>query len=294
MTQKSQHTNASGAGATDSCSRESPEQDEAAFPNFRQEVERVWNHNSSYWDDYMGEGNDFVDVLCWPAMEELLNVEQGQAVLDIACGNGLTSRRLGRKGANVVAFDIAEQMVHFARQRTTPDDGNIRYLALDASDEDGLMALGQGKFDSAISNMALFDMADIEPLFRSLFVLLKPGGRFVFSMAHPCFNQAHVTHFGEAEDRDGEWVTTYGVRVSGYMTPTVRRGLALRGQPIPQPYFHRPLHTLLNYGLQAGFVLSGVEERAFPSSHPPGSHEIGWGPNLSEIPPVIVFRMQRP
>ena len=71
---------------------------DTAFPEYRQEVERIWNHNSAHWDDYMGEGNDFVEVLCWPAIEELMSIQPEQLVLDIACGNGLTSRRLGSPG----------------------------------------------------------------------------------------------------------------------------------------------------------------------------------------------------
>lgn len=269
-------------------------QPEPAFAQHRQEVQEVWNENAAYWDEYMGEGNDFVEVLCWPAIERLLDVQPGQRILDVACGNGLTSRRLGRMGAQVVAFDVAQGMISRARQRTGPADGDIRYLVLDAGDVAKFEAEEVGRFDSALSNMALFDMAEIEPLFRTLYQLLKPGGCFVFSMMHPCFNQARVSHFGEMEDRDGTLVTTYGVRVTGYMTPTMRRGLALRGQPRAQPYFHRPLHTLLSIPLALGFVLDGIEERAFPPDHPPGRHELGWGPNFSEIPPVILFRLRRP
>ena len=282
------------SSAESSISAETPHHSRTSFPDYRHEVERVWNHNSAYWDSYMGEGNDFVDVLCWPAIEKLLSVQPGQLVLDVACGNGLTSRRLGRLGASVVAFDVAEEMIRFAKQRSTAEDGDIRYFVLDANDEKGMAKIGEEKFDGALSNMALFDMAEIEPLFRSLFRLLKPGGRFVFSMMHPCFNQASSALFGEREELDGEEVMTYGVRVSGYMTPTMFSGRALGGQPLPQPFFHRPLFALLNVGLEVGFVLDGIEERAFPTTHSPGSRELSWGPNFSEIPPVIVFRMLRP
>lgn len=273
---------------------EPPTQSEASFPEFGQEVKMVWNYNSAYWDNRMGEGNDFVNVLCWPVIEEMLAIQPGQLVLDIACGNGLTSRRLGRLGARVVAFDVAEEMIRFARKRSSSGDGDIRYHVLDASDEKGIAEVCEEKLDAALSNMALFDMAEIEPLFRALFSLLKPGGCFVFSMMHPCFNQAHSALYCERGEVDGEEVNTYGVRVSGYMTPTMHKGRALAGQPLPQPYFHRPLHTLLNIGLKAGFVLNGIEERAFPVSHPPGRRDVSWGPNFSEIPPVMIFRMLRP
>ena len=81
-------------------------------------------------------------------------------------------------------------MIQRARKRTSPADGDIDYRVLDANDEERMAALGRERFDSALSNMALFDMAEIEPLFRVLFTLLKSGGCFVFSMMHPCFNQA--------------------------------------------------------------------------------------------------------
>ena len=34
---------------------------------------------------------------------------------DVACGNGLTSRRLGRMGARVAAFDVADEMIQLAQ-----------------------------------------------------------------------------------------------------------------------------------------------------------------------------------
>jgi hypothetical protein len=109
---------------------------------------------------------------------------------------------------------------------------------------------------------------------------------------HPCFNNPYIVHTAELEDRDGALITTYSVKVSGYMTPSMRRGLAVRNQPKPQIYFHRPLQAILGSGLSAGFVIDGLEERAFPADHPQGKSPLGWGSNFSEIPPVLVVRMR--
>jgi 2-polyprenyl-3-methyl-5-hydroxy-6-metoxy-1,4-benzoquinol methylase len=257
-----------------------------------EETRRAWNENAAFWDERMGEGNDFVEVLLWPPMERLLQVGPGQRVLDIACGNGLTSRRLAALGAEVVAFDFAEELIARARQRTAGEAGCLSYHVLDATDGAALLALGEGRFDAALCNMALFDMADIEPLFRALARLLRPGGRFVFSVIHPCFNNAHVVQMAEMEDRAGEIVTVYSVKVSGYMTPTISRGAAIAGQPRPQLYFHRPLQLLLGTGFAAGFVLDALDERAFPPDHPAPSNPLAWGGNFSEIPPVLVARLR--
>lgn len=258
-----------------------------------QETLDAWDTNAAFWDERMGEGNDFVNLLQWPAIERLLPIRGGERVLDIATGNGLMARRLGRLGASVTAFDFAPQMIKQARQRTRAEDGDISYLTLDATDETALLTLGEGSFDAALSNMALFDMAEVDPLFRALARLLKPGGHFVFTLMHPCFNNPFSSHLAEEEDRDGQLITTYSLKVWGYMTPAQRRGLAIRGQPKAQIYFHRPLQTILGSGLSAGFVIDALEERAFPSDHPQGKHALSWGPNYSEIPPVMVVRMRR-
>ena len=158
------------------------------------------------------------------------------------------------------------------------------------------LALGMGEagsFDAALCNMALFDISDIEPLFRALSRLLKPGGVFVYTMMHPCFNNPFSAHVAEMEDRDGEMVTTYSMKVWGYMTPAHRSGLALREQPKPHVYFHRPQQVLFAAGFANGFVINGLEERAFPPADAarPG-RQLGWNGNYSEIPPVLVVRMR--
>src|SRR6476620_4303949 len=62
----------------------------------------AWEANAEIWDSRMGdEGNDFFNILCWPALASLLDPQPGQHILDIACGNGLTSRRLAGLGAQV-------------------------------------------------------------------------------------------------------------------------------------------------------------------------------------------------
>jgi hypothetical protein len=139
--------------------------------------------------------------------------------------------------------------------------------------------------------MALFDMADIEPLFRTLPKLLKPGGTFVFSITHPCFNNASSAHVVEEIDNNGEMQIRYAIKTTRYMTPYHARGLALRNQPKPQVYFERPLQYYLNMAFKNGFVLDRFEERAFPPETPQTT-PLGWGGKFSEIPAVIVARMR--
>jgi 2-polyprenyl-3-methyl-5-hydroxy-6-metoxy-1,4-benzoquinol methylase len=255
------------------------------------ETRSAWDANAEIWDKRMGDkGNDFFNILCWPILASFLDPKPESHILDIACGNGLTTRRLAELGCQVTAFDFSANLIEYAKARLTDYQSLITLHVLDATDESQLLSLGAAKFDSALSNMALFDMANIEPLFRTLPKLLKPGGTFVFSITHPCFNNASSMHVVEEMD-DGEIKTVYSIKTSRYMTPYSMRGLALRNQPKPQVYFERPLQYYLNLGFQNGFVLDGFEERAFPPEVPQMT-PLGWGGKFSEIPAAIVARMR--
>ena len=233
---------------------------------------------------------DVLNILCWPVLASFLDPQPGHHYLDIACGNGLTSRRLASLGAKVTAFDFSANLIEKAKARENTH-ALIEYQVIDATDETQLRSLGEGTCDAALSNMALFDMADIETLFRTLPRLLKPNGTFVFSLTHPAFNNASSMHVAEEMDFEGEIKTVYSVKISRYLTPYQAKGLALRNQPKPQMYFERPLQYYLNLGFQNGFVLDGFEERAFPSDSPQ-TFPLGWGGNFSEIPPALIARMR--
>ena len=258
--------------------------------NPNQTSKDAWNTNAEIWDSHMGnDGNDFFNDLCWPVLTSFLDPKPDSSILDVACGNGLTSRRLATLGANVTAFDFSANLIEKAKARSNPDN-RISYRIIDATDENQLLALGEKKFDSALSNMALFDMANIEILFHILPKLLKSNGVFAFSLRHPCFNNASCTLIAEEWD-DGKIHTRYAVKVPRYITSYHTEGLAFRNQDKPHLYFERPIQYYMNIGFQNGFVVDGLEERAFSPDHPQ-SHPLSWGGKFSEIPPVLVMRMK--
>ena len=229
-------------------------------------------------------------TLIAPPTERLLGVKPGETILDVACGNGAFTRRMAQLGASVVAFDFSESFIECARKRTVDYADRIEYHVIDATDRDALLALGEERFDAAICTMAIMDMSDIEPLAVTLPRLLKPEGRFVFSILHPCFNNPSSRMVAEHEDRDGDLRTVRAVKVERYMTPFSAKGIGIPGQPVPQTYFHRPLHALLEPFLRNGLVVDGLEETAFadPSN---ARGPLSWD-HYPEIPPVLVARLR--
>ncbi len=259
------------------------------MPENQDAVREAWEKNGRWWSDRFGEGNDFHLNLIAPAVEALLSIQPGEQILDIACGNGAFSRRMADLGASVVGFDFSSSFIECAKERSLLYNERIEYHIVDATDTEQLLSLGEGQYSAAVANMALMDMSDIEPLAACLPRLLKAGGRFVFSIMHPCFNNNAIRLSIEDEQHGPDFISVPSVRVTKYLTPFASQGSGIVGQPVLQTYFHRPLQDLLQPFFAHGMVLTGLQERAFDDASAART-PLSWD-HFHEIPPVLVVRL---
>jgi SAM-dependent methyltransferase len=254
-----------------------------------QSAREIWERIADFWDNHVGaEGNDFHRKLIEPANDRLLCPRRGMHILDLACGNGQYARHLARLGCTVLAVDASAAFLERARARST--GAPIEFRQVDLTDESQLLALPHAAFDAAVATMALMDLPDIAPLFRSLPRLLKPGAPFVFSVAHPCFNSAPVRMHAELVQENGKPRQTFGVLVTDYLTPRVDLSAGIINQPEPHYFFHRPIHVLLSEAFRHGWVLDGIEEPAFPKDTP--AKNAFSQAKRPEIPPAMVARLR--
>ena len=248
----------------------------------------VWNRIAGFWDEQIGEGNDFQRTLVMPTTDRLLGDVAGRRGLDACCGNGNYARKLAARGASVTAFDGSAVFIERARGRT-PKAMPIDYRVIDATSDDALAAL-VGPFDFAVCSMALMDLADIRPLLRTVRRTLAPGGAFVFSVCHPCFNATGVRMTAEMRTENGRDRQSFGIATETYITPRTDASEGIINQPEPHPMFHRPISLLLGECFANGFVCDAVEEPAFPRGSP-AKNAFMWA-KRPEIPPVLAVRLR--
>jgi 2-polyprenyl-3-methyl-5-hydroxy-6-metoxy-1,4-benzoquinol methylase len=252
----------------------------------------IWNRIAPWWTEAIGEGNEFQLKLIMPATDRLLAPKPGQRILDVACGNGNYARRLGRAGCSILAIDAAENFLLDAARRTTPADGDITYRRCDVTDEAALRALADAaSFDAVVCSMAVMDFATIDPLLRALHVLLKPAGRFVFSISHPCFNSNGSRMTAELINEAGRTEQVFGVHITRYLQETTDLAAGILNQPERHYSYHRSLQTLLGSAFTAGFVVDGLEEPAFPAGTGAKS-AFAWA-KRPDIPPALIVRVRR-
>jgi SAM-dependent methyltransferase len=186
---------------------------------------------------------------------------QGQRVLEIACGHGRVSRGLARGGADVVGVDISAGMLAKAAER----GGEIRYLQGDVSQP---RLLEGEEFDTVVCSFGLSDIDDLDGALANVHRVLRPGGRFVFCILHPCF--PGVEGVSGAWSADGSYYDERWWQADGALS-TLRQQVGAN---------HRTLSTYLNKLRYHGFVLEETAELE------PGSPRAG----MSRYPVFLVVR----
>lgn len=102
---------------------------------------------------------------------ELLDVQPGERVLDLGCGDGALTEKLAAAGAVATAVDASSSMVEAAKAR-----------GLDARLTTGEQLAFEAEFDAVFSNAALHWMRGQDAVIAGVRRALKPGGRFVAEM----------------------------------------------------------------------------------------------------------------
>src|SRR5580700_9615205 len=145
-----------------------------------------WAQLAEWYDAKQGDDGDLWHrELIDPTLVALVGEVRGMSLLDLACGNGYLARRFARQGARVVGVDASAPIVALAEGRERREPLGVVYHVSDAG---AMPMLAAGSFDVVYSNMALMDMPDIVGPFREVARLLRPRGRFVASICHPCFD----------------------------------------------------------------------------------------------------------
>ncbi|KAL8335218.1 hypothetical protein RB598_009423 [Gaeumannomyces tritici] len=285
----------------------------------RAESLAAWALNAAYWDDTVGrDGNIYWKRLQEPSLRRLVfgagGVRPGFKALDLCGGNGIVARWLadpghGARAEQITATDGCTAMLERALSRwraqkdaweegpDRPPPPPLPFRSLDVCDARALAFEGtHGPYDLVTMNMAIMDVPTLEPLAEALAFggLLRRGGIFVATLLHPVFFTSNAAKNLELKF-DGATGDLQVVRtkiIRDYLFVPPMKGIALPGQPVKQPCFHRPLHEVFRPFFAAGLVMDAMEEPAFTEEdHDPNRIEAS--KNYTQLPAILSFRMRR-
>lgn len=218
-------------------------------------VATIWGSNASTWTKRVTAGGDRIrDLFDGPEFYDRFIPElHDKYVIDLGCGEGRTSREAARRGAQVVAVDLADELITLARQQDDTDRLGIDYRCESFT---RLSSVADGTFDMAISMMAFMDGPNFKEAAAETFRVLKAGGTFHFSVLHPCFRS-----------KDAFWTKRDGKLfrcVSGYFDETpYTEQLPFASTPDSPVFAHRfpnRMETYVNGLADAGFQIVAMRE----------------------------------
>lgn len=194
-----------------------------------------------------------------PAFLNLLGDLTGKAVLDVACGEGHFSRKLAEqtKGdVRITGIDASKRLIDIAQKKNESFSRSVRFQVGDASHLEGLSS---NSFDVAICNMALMFIKRYEEAIQEVARVLKPHGRFVFSLLHPCFLTPGSGWILE-DSLDKKTRKRIGWKTDNYHLKLVYHGVMVECDTKETYYFCRTLEDYFRALRRAGFVVEDLRE----------------------------------
>ncbi len=223
----------------------------------------TWNQIAESYMQDEGKSQDRNYQMLKAVMWECLGDVRDLHILDLGCGAGWLSKELADAGARAIGIDGPSTLLASARTLAPA----LTFLEADLVK--GLPLKGI-TFDRIVAYMVLMDLPDLQQLVADVRLSLRPTGKFIFTLPHPCFFN-YPTQGDEATGGRFKMI-------SGYLEHEVWRIATWGGH---NHYHHtnspRPILSLARFGgvrdraasrfLGLGTRYSGSQTKSEPKYH---------------------------
>lgn len=211
-----------------------------------------WEGASKWYSKITGDkGHYYHDHLVLPGVLRLLDLKQGDRLLDLACGNGVLAKRLGL-GIEYTGFDISRSLIEDAKKSI--NKSKFSFFVGDVTEE--IQTL-RGYYSHVAIVLAIQNIKSPHKVFTNANKALTKGGKLVIVMNHPMYRIPRQTMW----ETDTVNKIQYR-RVNRYLSPieipiNIHPGQS--NSPITWD-FHYPLSMYSKWLKESGFVIETIEE----------------------------------
>src|SRR3989338_325721 len=227
-------------------------------------ISTAWDESAEWYHGLVGRrGMELQQRVVFPAALRLLGLQRIERLLDVACGQGAFCREARKRADHIVSLDASRTLIELARQGSPRD---IQFFTSDArkfSEE----IVKRAPFDALSCILALGNIDDAASVLNECAKVLKPQGRLVLVITHPCFRIPRQSGWGWDEQRKLQYrrIDRYASEMKIPVTMHPGRG----GSEVTWT-FHRPLSYYVTALRRAGFAVDAMEELTTNRTSTPG------------------------
>lgn len=203
-----------------------------------------WEKVAKWYSGIVGdEGHYYHQHVVIPNSIRLLEMKDGESLIDYACGQGILARSIKQK-IKYLGVDTARSLIEEAKRM----DKSGQYLVADVSKKLEV----SDKFDKAAVILALQNIEKFEGVIKSASEMLKNKGKFLIVINHPCFRIPRQSSWEIDEKNKMEYR-----RINRYLNPlsipiTIRNNVTWS--------YHNPISKYSDCLNKNNFAILKIEE----------------------------------
>lgn len=136
---------------------------------------------------------NFVRRIEWKKLIKWVNPEKKEKILDLACGFGLLSIIMAKKGCSVYGVDVNQNVIERAKELASSENVFCEFIVGDAEN----LTFPNEFFDKIVSSSSLEHFNNDVKALEECYRVLKPGGSIVItvdSLSYPINDKLKKKH----------------------------------------------------------------------------------------------------
>ncbi len=201
------------------------------------------------------EGHYYHEHVVIPGVLRLLNLKNTDTLVDLACGQGILSRKIPHI-QKYLGLDLAKELIKDAKYKNR--QANYEFLVCDLSK---LLRERAEKFDKATIILALQNIEQADNVIKNAATYLKKDGQLLIVLNHPCFRIPRQS--GWSVDEKNKQQQRYVNRYLSELKIPIDMSPGAKNQEQNKKVTWSFHHSLQDYSQmlnEAGFMIEKIEE----------------------------------
>jgi ubiquinone/menaquinone biosynthesis C-methylase UbiE len=234
-----------------------------------------WGNVAGWYFEHLASPDSYHKQVILPNLVRVMNIIQGEYILDIACGTGFFSDVFNSFGAKVRGIDISPELIRLAKEHASSQ------ITFEVGSAHELKNIKSKSIDKIACVLAIQNIKEVKEMFAECARVLKPMGKIYIVMNHPAFRIPGGSSWGH------DPLSKQQYRRIDYYLSEKKIDIAMHPGNDPEEKtvsFHRSLQYYFKLMASSGFAISRFEEWISHKNSEPGPRQKEEDRMRKEIP----------